>query len=228
MARSDYANAESSGGLRNFVLTVTNAFFAVDPNYSAKVGADTHFLHWEGTSDVESYPVMDSTGFHPKWSLDTDFMSADGGKTVISQSGKGERVGKAYGRMCKAAADLTEHLAGTPEDFLEKGSPLDASIWVGTMWRMDDVEFGSGQYKTTQLMPVEFVGFADSGAPASAPAAATGESPLRQQVIDLAKASADYVSFQKAALALPNVTSDPGLVTEIATPTGIYASVNGG
>lgn len=169
----DFADQESGGGIDNYVFTVTNAFFAIDDKYSAASGADTHFLHWEGTSDVEDHEVMDRDGFHPKWALDPDWVSMDDGKTVKSQSGK-TKLGKAAGRMMGAAANsvLEAGFKDSPESPFapEAASPQVAATWVGTKWFMSEVikDFGNNMTARDQ-MPVKYLGKSDVAAPVQAP-----------------------------------------------------------
>lgn len=235
MSFEDFLDQESSGGIDKFTLTVTNAFFAIDPNYSEAVGADVYFLHWEGTTDVEGHETMTRDGFHPKWATDPDWMSIDGGKTVKSQSGKG-RLGKAAGRMMTAAANaiVEAGLKDSPENpFNAPGaSPQVAETWIGTTWFMEEVEreFGSGM-KSRDLLPTKFIGTSDvsaaPAAPAAAPAPATSAAPatdLRAQVVAVANGAADHQSFMQAALAIPGVSSDSALVADIVNPSGIFAT----
>lgn len=240
MSRQDFMDQESSGGLANFTLTVDEAYFAIDQQYSERAGGDVYFLHWTGRTDIPDRPLMSSADFHPKWSLDPDFVSLDGGKTVVSQSGRKNKVGKAYGRMCAAAATATDRLKDTPEDFLAGADPKDASIWVGTTWRLDNItrDWGGEIGKRDELMPVEYIGKAGAApaaptAPAAAapiPAAAPAQNGgVRQSIEALASGAADYRTFQQAALQIPGVADDTALVQEIldSGPTGLYARVHG-
>lgn len=245
MSREEFLNQESAGGIANFVLTVDQAWFAPDADYTAKSGVDVHFLHWAGRTDLPDRPLMGEGDYHPKWSLDPDFVSTDGGTTVVSQSGRKQKVGKGYGRMCTQAAKVTAHLAGTPEDFLDSADPKDARIWIGTQWRLDNVsyDYGGNIGKREELMPVEYLGRVQAptgvaGAPVTqftpppaqmpatapqpAPVAAQAVAPapapqngVRGQVEALAASAADYRTFQQAALSIPGVAEDTALVNEV-------------
>lgn len=184
MSREEMYDQESGGGLRNFILRVDEALFAIDEKYSEATGSDVYFMHWGGQTNLPDRPIMQAVAgeFHPKWALDPDFISTDGGKTVVSQSGRKKKVGKAYGRLCVDAATITEALKGTPADpFGSSISPRDASLWLGTVWRIDEVtrEFGGQIKPVNELTVVEYLGrdlnpmtLAEvTAAPAAAPAA---------------------------------------------------------
>jgi hypothetical protein len=232
MSFDEFADQESGGGITDFTITVTNAFFEIDPNYSAATGSDTYFLHWEGTTDVEGHEQMTRDGFHPKWALDPDFMSMDGGKTVVSQSGKG-KLGKAVGRMMGAASNALRDagLKDSPESPFNKpgASPRDASVWIGTTWYLTEVtrEFGNGMKATDQL-PTKYITTgapAPAAAPAAAPApAAPADNALRAAVIEVANAAANHGEFVSKAMAIPGVSADSQLTQEIVNPTGIYVT----
>ena len=229
----EFADQESGGGIDNYVITVSNAFFAIDEKYSEASGSDTYFLHWEGTSDVDGHEVMDRDGFHPKWALDPDWMSMDGGQTVKSQSGK-DKLGKAVGRMMGAAANAVAD-AGfkeSPESPFapESASPRKASTWVGTKWFMTEVvkDFGNGMTARDQL-PTKYLGRSDvSGTPAAAPApTVVPDVDLRKTVEALAASIGDHAAFVTAAMATPGVASDAALVGEIVAPDGLWAKAQG-
>lgn len=235
MARDDYSKQESGGGLSGFEFEVTDAYFAADPKYSEKAGTEIIMLHWTGKAPgLDSYPLMTKDGFHPKWTLGADWQTMDGGKTVVHPKGKA-KLGRAAGRMYKIAAEATEDLAGTPEDFLDSHDYRDASTWIGTRWFMDEVErdFGGQIGKKTELMPVTYLGADVIGSAPETPAAeatptaatAPSQNGLVEQVTALAKALGDPASFRDAAMKVPGVTDDTSLLISIANdgPDGFYA-----
>ncbi len=232
MSRDQFRDQSGGGGITNFTLTVTNAFFAEQPQYTEKTGSPTLFLHWEGISDVEGHEVMDRNGFHPSWAMDPDFVTPDGGRTILEQSGKKKRLGKNYGRMVEQMDIATADLANTPNDPLEIIDPRNASTYVGFKWRIDEItyDFEGNIGKRTFLMPVEFLGRADGGAvptaaapapaaTAAAPAPSAGEG-LVAALSALAASSANYAEFQKAALAIPGVSADSALVMKVVDQQG--------
>ena len=247
MSYDEFAEQESGGGITDFQFTVTNAFFAIDEKYSAASGADTHFLHWEGTSDVEGHEVMDRDGFHPKWALDPDWMTMDGGKTVKSQSGKA-KLGKAAGRMMGAAANavLEAGLKDSPDNPLNgpPGMSRIAETWVGTTWFISEVtkDFNNGMVANDDL-PIRYIGKgvavaaapapADTAPVAAAPVAAVPDAPAapdaRAQVVALAGSIGDHAAFVTSAMGLPGVASDAVLVAEIVAPgpEGLWGQAQG-
>lgn len=246
MSYDEFADQQSAGGFDQFDFEVTNAFFAIDEKYSAASGADTHFLVWEGISSVENYEQMTRDGFHPKWALDPDFVTLDGGATVVSQSGKA-KIGRAAARMMSSAAAAVGEVGvkDTPQDPFAgpDGMSRIAATWVGTKWHMKEIEreFGNGM-KARDLLPVAYLG--KSGAPvAAAPApvaaavpavapapavapvaAATPTVDLRSQVVAVANSVSEFSEFVTQAMSIPGVTSDPSLITAISNPAGIWTT----
>ena len=236
MSLDDFADQESGGGITDFTITVTNAYFEVDAKYSeAAGGGETLKLNWEGTTDVEGHEVMDRDGFHPSWTLDPDWMTLDGGKTVKSQSGKG-KLGKAAGRMMGAAANavLEAGFKDAPESPFNKpgADPKSAETWIGTTWFLTEVtkDFGNGMVARDQL-PIRFIAAGETAGVAApvAPVAAVPDASavpvasVRDQVVVLAASIGDHAAFVTAAMAIPGVASDATLVGEIVAPTGLWA-----
>ena len=235
MSWQEFGEQESAGGITDFEITVTNAFFAIDEKYSEAVGADVYFLNWEGTTDVVGHEQMTRDGFHPKWALDPDWMSLDGGATVKSQSGKG-KLGKAVGRMMNVALQSINESGidkDGPGNPFSKGTPRDAVVWIGSKWFIEDVttEFGNGMSSTDQ-MPTKFLGMVDGAVAATpvvsavpaAPPPATPAPGLRDSVVAMAGSIPDHSAFVSAAMAIPGVSADAALVTEIVSPTGLWAA----
>ena len=240
MSWEEFGNQESEGGIKDFEMTVTNAFFAVDEAYSAAVGSDVFFLHWEGTTDVLGHEQMTRDGFHPKWALDADWISMDGGNTVKSQSGKG-KLGKAAGRLCGAAFNSVQAAgikAGDPSSPFESGTPREASVWIGSKWFIEEVEreWGNGMV-SRDLLPTKYLGKGDvvaavAAAPVAAAPVAAAPAPvatpgLRESVTALAGSIGDHATFVTAAMAIPGVAGDAALVSEIVAPTGLWATAQG-
>lgn len=245
MSRDSLRDQVSSGGLSGFRMFVQRATFAVDPQYSEKTGSDTVFLHWEGPTDLDEHPMMTVDGFHPKWAMDPDFATVDG-KTIQSQSGKKQKVGKAYGRMCDAAVKATAQFEGRPDDPLANTDATFAESWQGHTWILENVEFDWGGEigKRTELHPVTYVGPGDQtkaavaaaappvaappvvapSAPAAPPVAPAGD-PLVDQVRAIAQSAPDFNSFKASALALPGVTDRTDLLVAISDATKLWAEV---
>lgn len=249
MSWEEFGEQESAGGITDYEITVTNAFFAIDEKYSEKVGSDVFFLHWEGVTGVPGHEQMLRDGFHPKWATDPDWVSMDGGATIKSQSGK-SKLGKAAGRMCVVAfASVGEAgvKKGDPQSPFNNGTPRDAAVWIGSKWFMQDVtrDFGNGM-KSTDTMPVKYLGLASvaaapvaaaptpvatTPAPAPAPVAAapapTAAPGLRDQIVGLARSIDNHSAFVSAAMAIPGVSADAALVGEIVSPAGLWAQAQG-
>lgn len=236
MAREDFGGQTGGGGIVDFDFEVTDAYFGISEKFKEKTGLDTIFLHLLGKTDLEDWPVLDADTFHPSYNLGSDWEVVDGGKAVEYVGSGKRRLGKWMGRFSEKALDLTADVANTPDDPLAgDAEPWLASTWVGTRWHMDEVEYDFGNMgKSAHLMPTAYLGKA-TGSPAasgSAPSAAAaapsngGGSGLRDVVAALARSAEDYKSFQSAALNIPNVASEEGLISEILDQSekGIFAS----
>lgn len=244
MARDDF-QGQSGGGGGSYTFTVTDAYFGESDQLNAAIAEQAEkegteafqplLLHWIGTTSRESQPIMDHDGFHPTWKLASSWETQDGGKTVQYVGAKANpRLGSWYGRMIDEVLVLTEDIAETDEDPLGgEADPKVAATWIGTSWLLEDKEYEWGADspvpKSTHLMPTEYLGKGQvpTATPVATAAPAAAANGLRAQVEALAKSLPDYATFQTAALAIPGITEDTVLLTEIATPEGIYAKVNG-
>lgn len=236
MARSDLQGQTGGGGIVDFDITVTDAWFGFSEALNQAAGEDILLLHWTGTTNLEERPVLDEAGFHPSWKLSNKWEAVDGGKSVRFVGGGKQAFGKSYGRLCEQAFALTEAVADTDADPFKDAHPKDASAWIGTKWHMDEVEFEFGGSIGTvrELQPVAYLGKGDVAAPvstaapaaaAAAPAASNGD--LRATVENLARSMDNYADFQKAALAIPGVAADGGLLMDIANQAALYDKVRG-
>lgn len=237
MARDDFEGQVGGGGVNNFEFTVTDAWFGESEAFTEKTQLHTIFLHWAGTTDLEDdrFQQLTADGFHPSFNLDVDWIASADGKTVkYDGPSRKPRFGKWYGRLCDSAIKLTEDVAETDQDPLAgTNHPTNANMWIGTKWYMEEVEVDFGTMgKHSHLMPTKYLGrgpvaASPTSTPALATAAAAGSngSALRDQVVALAKAIDTYQAFQAAALALDGVSSDTQLVVEIANPASLYEKV---
>lgn len=243
MARDDFVGQSGGGGVNDFEFTVTDAWFGKSEAFSDKTGLETIFMHWVGTTDLEDerFTQLTEESFHPSWALGTDWEAVESGKKArYDGPSKKPRFGKWYGRLCDTVLDITDHVAGTDQDPLGGDAhPSDASIWIGTKWFMQDVEFPTLKNPNTgevvsHLMPTQYLGRGDTTVAASPSSSAASPQPdaaasngLRPQVEALAKSASSYGEFQAAALALPGVSADPALVLEIADEAKLYTAVRG-
>lgn len=240
VSRDLFEQEGSGGGFPPFTFEVTGAYFATDEKYAAASGGSpVYFLHWVGTTDIPDRPTMGPDEFHPKWSCHADLVSEDGGKTVIKVDPNKKLdggLGKAAGRMVKAAAEVTKHLANTPDDPFgaEGADPQIAETWVGLKWRMEQKTYtwkiGGEERSTEEFTPVEYLGRIGTSTPtpvtAVAAPAASSNGSLRDQVVALAAQFNDHGEFTRAALVVPGVASQGDLVKEILDATAIWAEAH--
>lgn len=183
MAREDF---ETEGGLvDDYTITVTDAYYAAPPDYA---DGTKLFLHWVGTTDVESQPIMDRDGYHPSWKCGDGWESIDGGKTAVhpikSAGGKTAKFhpNSAAGELVTRMVAITSDDEGNPTyspDPLVAISPTDATTFVGTSWKMMNEErvftIGGVDHRTTWVFPYEYLSGPGAATAEPAPAPAPAE-----------------------------------------------------
>lgn len=212
MSRADWLVEDSPGFNRSIKgFKIQSAYFATDPGYA---NGEVYLLHWIGMdSEGNTY---DAEGFHPSWPAPKGFISMDSGKSIQHPEGFKLRNNGLLGRLAKAIFEVTE---GANPDPLENFTPTESTGYVGLTFDLDtvDINYGGEIGVKQRLMPVGFAG-------GSGTAAAAGGPDLRTSVMNLAKAANSFDEFRTGALALPGVSSDSALVTEIIDQaSGIWA-----
>ena len=232
MGREDFIT--ESGRVTDFEIAITDAYFATVPGY--RDGTDW-FLHWVGTTDIESQPIMDREGFHPSWRLGEGWESIDGGKTVQHPTKGHYNKQTPAGELIDAIADITSSDDGKPifsPDPLANASTATCDWYVGSKWKMGAVthkfNIDGTERVVERSIPTEYLGMADAAkAPAAAPAAAESKAAPSNKVLGtklkaLAKKSDDFTAFEEAALALDGVVEDDALLESVLdeSATGFY------
>ncbi len=244
MARDDFKGQSGGGGLDDFTFEITDAYFGESAALTEKAGRAIMLIHLIGKTDDEAQPILDHDGFHPSYALADGWITTDGGKTVTydgTSKKPNPRLGAKYGAFLDSAYEITENIAESDEDpFGGAADPHVAETWIGTKWHFveemysyDFTNDAGERIKGSKgkLVPDQYLGRFQVGATPSAATSTTSASSavdngLRPAVEALAKSSEDYPTFQKAALALPGISDDPVLLTEVAREDGIYATVN--
>ena len=215
MSRADWLPEESAGRIRAIKgFAIKQAYFATDPVYA---DGSVYLLHWIGV-DGEGNAYAPE-GFHPSWPSPRGFTSMDGGKTIQHPEGFKLRNNGLLGRLAKAIFEITE---GATPDPLTSFSPLQASGYVGMAFDLEEVaiDYGKEVGVKTRLMPTAFLG-AGGGTVEDA-------GTTRKKVENLAKAAATFEEFRAGALAIPGVSSDSTLVTQVIDQaSGIWSQVRG-
>lgn len=195
-----------TGLIDDFDATVTSAFFTTDAAYN---DGETLLLKLECETDNPETPetiLQYSTG--------NGWEAADNGKKAVREDGKRRRFNQQSGiwKLVEAAMN-----AGAGDALRSRGTPMEASMWVGLKFHIKRVEMGEGQYKTTRPLPVSFLGVVGEGANGSAPAAPApaGADPasngaglskvLEAKLKKLARDSASHEDFIAAAFDLDGV-----------------------
>jgi hypothetical protein len=197
-----------TGLIDDFDATVTSAFFTTDAAYN---DGETLLLKLECETDNPEAPETIL-----QYSCGNGWEAADNGKRAVREDGKRRRFNQQSGvwKLVEAAMN-----AGAGDALRTRGTPMEASMWVGLKFHIKRVEMGEGQYKTTRPLPVQFLGEVGEGsngsqapAPAATPAAAApatngaGMSKvLEAKLKKLARDSATHEDFIAAAFDLDGV-----------------------
>ena len=198
-----------TGLIDDFDFTITSAFFTTDSAYN---DGETLLLKLEGETDNAELPETIL-----QYSCGNGWEAADGGKVAVREDGKRRRFNQQSGvwKLVEAAINC-----GAEDALRKRGTPMEASMWVGLRFHIKRVEQGEGQYKTTRPLPVQFLGEVGEGqasAPSGASSAAKSTSstpttngaglakPLEIKLKRLAKESASHEDFIIAAYELDGV-----------------------
>jgi hypothetical protein len=189
-------------------------------------------LYWEGTTTDPSYPQAKCF-----FSCGSNWATYDGGQTCVhAKTGTDELFIKStgMGKLIARAVDL-----GITALLEERGgdvAPFQANVWEGLRFSMDvPEEDKSPNAKDTrrQPFPVVFLGVVgQASVPAAGRSAAQaiassngGGTSLQEAIENLAREHEDYEAFQAAALKIPGVSSDSGLVAQVVQRDGIWSSI---
>lgn len=221
-----------SGLLDNYVLTITNAYFAPNEQYN---GGQTTVLHVEGTTDDPDTPVLTRPEL---LTIGDGWVSYDGGKTVQNTKGRTQFVrNSAVGMWIERFKELDGAIAA-----LKARGKLEteSAAWIGLKVRLkrEKIDYGGEIGTREKLLPVEFLGFVEGQAQAQAQAPvavpvnttpaptnghANGAGDLNATLADLARASDSHASFITQAMNIPQVATDPHLVARVVDASGIFA-----
>lgn len=235
MSREQLRNQETQGGISDFDFTVTKSYFEeIDMSTPEKQVDPVLALHWEGTTNLESHPILGSVDFHPTFTLGKDWVTMDGGKTITNPNPKA-KLGGWYGRLGTQIDEITKHLEGKPDDPVEGIDPKSADSWLGTQWHMDGKDYDFGKFgKTNKLMPTAYLGKGGSSVPpapttagassATATVTSNGGGDIRGTLTALAKSAANYSEFQAKALRVDGVTADSALLDEVLDESRFFTA----
>ena len=216
-----------SGGLDDYVFTVTDAYFAVVPGY--RDGTDW-FLHWVGTTDSEGQPIMDRDGYHPSWRLGDGWESVDGGKTVKHPiETKQFNSQGPMGELTDRIAVITDGADPDPL-FGDAIDPRYSEWYVGMSFRIvqEDRTYNIDgvERKSRRPLPTEYLGMGEVAAPAAVESVVTEiDKATEARLKVLAKNSATFAEFEKGALDIDGVVDDSALLELVIDDgaSGFYA-----
>lgn len=196
-----------TGLIDDFDFTIASAYFTTDSAYN---DGETLLLKLEGDTDNTDIPETTL-----QYSCGNGWEAGDGGKVAVREDGKRRRFNQQSGiwKLVEAAISC-----GAEDALRKRGTPMEASMWVGLKFHVKRVEQGEGQFKTTRPLPVEFLGEVGEGqaAPAataqpaaSAPASTSNGAGLSKvleaKLKKLARDSATHEDFIVAAFELDGV-----------------------
>ncbi len=155
---------DEGGFVQRFTGTVRAARFGFNGSYN---DGETCLLEFEvepTEEDAEEFGegALNEDGLYTiMYSVGDKFEDAEGGATVVHESGRARRFNKrsGIGELLNAAAELEGLL-----DMLKgRGPATQADIWVGLTFTFDNVSFSftnknDEEVSYTRLLPVEFVG----------------------------------------------------------------------
>jgi hypothetical protein len=241
MPREDFETP--SGFADDFDFYIESAEFSTRDNY---MNGQVPLLIWHGHSpDAEdvtevSFPVSQGWEIRERGAR----VEHDRRKTFVRNS--------IMGHLIRRVVDDLNVEKQYP-DFVEKGDPKRANIWVGFGFhlkrekirypnlRRDDATEGM---ETERLMPTSIIQYPTVAKAAKSAntqtqqtqqtqqdrqqeeqSAPAGSSVLRAKLIILARQSATREAFQLAALDMPNLAEDQDLMNEVLNdgPQGFYA-----
>lgn len=238
MADRSTWDAQFGTGLRSqYDFTIHVATFGTDAAYN---NGETYLLILTGEDE-------DGEVTTEQLSLGEGWETFDGGFTVKHEKKAIVNKNSVYGKWCAFAADA---ITAAKSDFLFDKNPLEAAIWAGTKWHLEERVVGeafTGRDGTPvperkRLMPVSFLGMDTdpvispvaasepskrdellARANAAAPAPSNGLSPAETLKV-IAQESSDFSTFVNAALALDSVTTDETLAELVidSGPNGFY------
>jgi hypothetical protein len=196
-----------TGLIDDFDFTVDSAWFTTDAAYN---NGETLLLKLNGPTDNPDQPETTL-----QYSCGSGWEAEDNGKRAVREDGKRRRFNQSSGiwKLVDAAMN-----AGAGDALRSRGTPMEASMWVGLRFHMKRVEQGEGDFKTTRPLPVSFLGTVGEGSAAAAPAAASStpaptaaangaglSKVLEIKLKKLAKEAATHEDFIVAAFELDGV-----------------------
>jgi hypothetical protein len=214
-------------------LTIVNPYFAHNADYQ---GGKPILLYLNGF-DENADPV------EMFMSVGADWITADGGKTITHPTKTKVNRNSIYGHWLQAALEIPE----LRDMLFDRGAPTSADVWLNLILHLElrEIKFGKNLDPIERLMPVSYLGvYEDSkvSSPnpltttqppltvvtteATAPSASTTGSPLRVQMVELARSSANFPAFLSAALGNPEVLADDDLAQAVADQTIIWAEAH--
>ena len=139
------------GGFDDYVGTVTEAWFAVDPTYNA----EALLLHMSIKSDDLEQERVE------KFSVGKGWVTEDQGKTAVHETGnptKKFHQKSAYGMIIDRVVK-DDAFKGLLAVLQERGSPTEAAVWNGITlhFRKESIDYGSDIGTKSKLLPIEWV-----------------------------------------------------------------------
>ena len=193
-----------SGNRSDYDFHIQEAWFAPDAQYQ---DGNTTLFQIRGVDE-------DGEEVHEMWNVGKDWMSPDGGKTVVSNRFAKAKIpaNSMFGKFIEACLEIPGFA-----DVLEKrGQPYEAAVWVGILVHLNEkeVSFGSNLNPVIKNFPVSYTieGGGSPAASARRPATPKPAAATTTAKPDL-KAMAEAAKAQAAAASQLNGTGD--LVTQL-------------
>ena len=219
---NDDAWATSTGLYTDYEGVVEEASFGTDARYN---NGESTLLFWK-VRPTNIDITTDDGLIEVSFGAGTGWFSYDGGETIEHSEGKGKVNSSAiYGKLVDWAIEQ-----GLADTLKEKGSPLEAKVWVGLAFRFEEVEFNYGKEIGTKkrVMPVEVMNSEDVAVPNTKNADSSKDDleGFKEELTALAENSPTAESFTESAMGLTDITDHANLVMQIADGT-LYETLKG-
>lgn len=219
----------TSGLLDDYDLTITEAWFGVNAEYSARAGTDRVMLNLQGPATVDG-EIVDPE--HTEmYSLGNGWAVAGGGASAEHPKLSSPNQNSSFGRLLVFLSKLDGF-----DKLRARGSALDAETWIGVTLHLERQTVSKFRDKATGDMvevnmqvPTAIVSVEDGAAVKEPVKAKPG---LRKAVLAFASRFDDYESFLDAVLddgefpRAEEIAADESLYAEVLDEAGIFAEAH--
>jgi hypothetical protein len=200
---------------------ITNARFGFKEAYRQVAGAEVVLLMFD-LVDADGN-LLNNPDAPPAYSVGSGWQVVEGGTRIVHPN-RSRIIGSSmYGRL------INRVVKELKVDMAQYGSPLEAAVWdgLGFHWEQEEHKTVGGEVRT-QLMPTRFLGEYQGPSAGTTSKESTVEVPaeVMEQLTKLAK-TLELRDFQKAAMKIEAVLSNPQLLQDILDDNGFWKRQRG-